>query len=270
MKADAERTIRDLALEMAPRPRLVVLTGAGISAESGLRTYRGPDGLYSDRDAQRLVTVEALRRDPDAVIEHFQGWREQALGVEPNPAHLALAHLGETLGRAMTLVTQNVDTLHDRAGSQGVLAMHGDLATLACYGRRGHVQPWEGTLTPERRCEVRSWSGKVCGDPLRPHVVLFGEPVLHSAAIERAVGQCTAFWAIGTSGTVMPAAGLVLQARLRGACTALFNLTPPGAETDAPAAMSAAQAYDHVILGRATETVPMAVDRLVTEMGCSP
>ncbi len=267
MDPKAARAIRDLALEMAPRPRLVVLTGAGISAESGLRTYRGPDGLYSARDVQRLVTAEALRRDPDAVIEHFQGWREQALGVEPNPAHLALAALERSLGKAMTLVTQNVDTLHDRAGSRDVLAMHGDLATMACYGRRGHVQPWEGTLTPDRRCEVRSWSGKVCNDPLRPHVVLFGEPVLHKAAVERAVSRCTAFWAIGTSGTVMPAAGLVLQARLRGATTALFNLTPPGAESDAPAAMSAAQAYDHVILGRATETVPVAVEMLLKEIG---
>jgi len=270
VKPTVERAIRDLVLEMAPRPRLVVLTGAGISAESGLRTYRGPDGLYSERDVDRLVTVDALRRDPDAVLEHFQGWRDQALTVQPNDAHHALARLEGTLGGSMTLVTQNVDTLHDRAGSHDVLAMHGDLDTVACRGRRGHVQAWEGILGPDRRCEVRSWSGKTCGDPLRPHVVLFGEPVLHTAAIDRAVGRCTAFWAIGTSGTVMPAAGLVLQARLAGATTALFNLTSPGAESGAPAVMSAAQAYDHVVLGKATETVPLAVQRLLEELGGSP
>jgi len=266
VKPETERAIRDLALETAPRPRLVVLTGAGISAESGLRTYRGPDGLYSERDVQRLVTADALRRDPDAVIEHFQGWREQALTAQPNDAHRALARLGEVLGKAMTVVTQNVDTLHDRAGSRDVLAMHGDLATVRC-DRRGHVQPWEGELTPDSRCPARSWSGKVCQAPLRPHVVLFGEPVLHAGAVERAVSRCTAFWAVGTSGTVMPAAGLVVQARLCGATTALFNLTPPGAESDAPATMSAAQAYDHVILGRAAETVPRAVEMLIEEMG---
>ncbi len=266
MDPSAERTIRELALEMAPRPRLAVLTGAGISAESGLRTYRGPDGLYTDADVAQLVTVESLRTRWDDVIEHFQAWREQAMSVQPNAAHRALAELEGELGDRMTLITQNVDTLHDRAGSQRVLAMHGDLATVRCEGRRGHVGPWEVPLTPHSRCEAMSWTGKRCDDPLRPHVVLFGEMVMHPSGIDRAISRCSAFWAIGTSGTVVPAANLVLQAKMAGATTALFNLTPPGSEADGPGAHVAARAFDHVILGRASETVPAAVAALVEEM----
>ena len=266
MDATAERSIRDLALEMAPRPRLAVLTGAGISAESGLRTYRGPDGLYTDADVQQLVTVESLRDHRGEVIEHLQAWREQALAVEPNAAHRALADLEQRLGDRMTLITQNVDTLHDRAGSRRVLAMHGDLATVRCEGRRGHVGPWEDPLTPNSRCLATSWTGKPCGDPLRPHVVLFGEMVMYASDIDRAIGRCTAFWAIGTSGTVVPAANLVLQAKMAGATTALFNLTPPGAEANGPGAHIAARAFDHVILGRASETVPAAVQALMGEL----
>jgi NAD-dependent deacetylase len=267
MGAALERAIRDLALEMAPQPRLAVLTGAGISAESGLRTYRGPDGLYTDADVQQLVMVESLRTRWDDVIAHFQAWRERAMSVQPNAAHHALAELEKALGDRMTLITQNVDTLHERAGSRQVLAMHGDLATVRCEGRRGHVGPWEAPLTPHSRCEAVSWTGKRCGDPLRPHVVLFGENVMHPTDVDRAISRCTAFWAIGTSGTVVPAAHLVLQAKMAGATTALFNLTPPGSEADGPGAHVAARAFDHVILGKASETVPAAVEVLLAELG---
>jgi len=268
MDAKAREAIRTLVLAMAPRPRLVALTGAGISAESGLRTYRGPDGLYSDGDLKRLISVDALRSDRAEVIAHMQRWRELALAAEPNAAHRALARLEARLGRAMTLVTQNVDTLHERAGSRRVLAMHGDLATMRCEGRRPHVQPWVDPLDEASRCDVPSWRGKRrCGAALRPGVVLFGEPVLHGSEIERAVRRCTAFWAVGTSGAVMPAAALVLQARLCGAETALFNLTPPGAEADGDDASLIAAAYHHVVLGRAAETIPAAVDALIEECG---
>jgi len=265
MDEATRRTITELALEMAPRPRLVVLTGAGISAESGLKTYRGPDGMYTEAETKQLVTTEALRRRRSEVLDHFQGWREQAMAVEPNAAHGALVALQDALGERMRLITQNVDTLHERAGSRGVLAMHGDLATMRCDGRRGHVQPWRDPLDESQRCEEVGWTGKRCGDPLRPHVVLFGETVFCASDIDRAVHRCTAFWAVGTSGVVVPAANLVLQAKLAGATTALFNLTPPGAEADGPGAHVAARAFDHVVLGRASQTIPAAVEALLAE-----
>lgn len=262
METGTADAIRLVALHAAPRPRLVVMTGAGISAESGLRTYRGPDGLYSDGDLGELVRAEAMRDQPGRVLAHFQGWREAILAVEPNAAHRALARLEQRLGGDLTVVTQNIDFLHRRAGSQRVLEMHGSLDRVRC-DQHGHEHAWRDPLTIESRCPATSWRGKVCGKPLRPHVVLFGEPVLHAHAIEQAIRRCTAFWAIGTSGVVMPAAGLVLQAKLAGASTALFNLTPPGAEADGPGAHVTAAAYDHVILGRAAETVPAAVDALI-------
>lgn len=260
--------IRLLALAVAPKPRIMVLTGAGISAESGLRTYRGPEGLYSDGQLRSLVSTDALQTKRDEVLAHMQRWREQALAATPNAAHLALAQLEGHLGRNMTVVTQNVDTLHERAGSRRVFAMHGDLATMWCQGRHRHIQPWVDPLTETSRCEVTHWRGrKPCGAPLRPHVVLFGEPVLHGREIERALRRCTTFWAIGTSGSVMPAAALVLQARLSGAETALFNLTPPGTEAEGDDASLIAAAYHHIILGKASETIPAMVNALIKECG---
>lgn len=262
MDRPTQEAIRSLALATAPRPRLVILTGAGISAESGLSTYRGPDGLYSDGSKANLVTAETFGQDRDAVITHLACWRDQALKVSPNRAHRALVELEAALGKAMTVITQNVDNLHQRAGSRRVLAIHGDLTGLRCEARRPHIQPWEGELQSEALCHHLIFGGlRRCSARLRPNVVLFGEPILFGKQVERAVTDCTAFWAIGTSGTVAPAATLVLAARLSGAETALFNLTPPGEESGDDSIVTAA--YHHVILGPATETVPVAVNELL-------
>lgn len=262
-------TVESLALATAPRPRLVVLTGAGISVDCGLRPYRGPGGLLHEVPATAaFVTAGGLAGDRPAALAHFTDWRRQVLAAAPGPAHRALSRLGRLLGPRMTLVTQNVDFLHERAGSTRVLAMHGDLARVRCEAARPHDLPWpEAGLEAGSRCPIRGLLGGPCGAPLRPRVVLFGEAILHGRAIERALDRCTAFWAIGTSGVVAPAATFVLRARLAGAVTASFDLAEPGAEARDELASLAAAAYGWVVIGRADETVPAACEALAAACG---
>ena len=199
---------------------IVVLTGAGISAESGLKTFRGPDGLWEGHRVEDVATPQAFDRDP-ALVQLFYDQRRQRLHqVEPNAAHRALARLDAEWPGELLVVTQNIDDLHERAGAHRVLHMHGELYSawcLACDARA----PWKGDLGDHPACPACSVSGR-----LRPDIVWFGEMPYEMERIDRALMDADLFVSIGTSGNVYPAAGFVQTARYCGAQTLEMNLDP--------------------------------------------
>ena len=198
--------------------KVVVLTGAGISAESGVPTFRDADGLWEGYRVEDVATPEAFLADPETV-HRFYDARRAALGtVVPNPAHLALAQLEEQLGDDLVLVTQNIDDLHERAGSKRVVHMHGELLSALCAGCRSR-SPWDGPM-------LGALCGSCGGGELRPDVVWFGEMPYAMDEIIEALVECDLFVSIGTSGAVYPAAGFVQQARAFGARTLELNLVP--------------------------------------------
>jgi NAD-dependent deacetylase len=212
---DDIRTVRE-ALHAAER--VAVLTGAGISAESGVPTFRGNDGLWKDYRATDLATPEAFARDPELVWEFYNWRRELVAKVSPNPAHKALVEL-EKRAPGFTLITQNVDGLHALAGSQEVLELHGCLWKVRCTGCH--------RVTEDRSLELgNSPSCALCGKPLRPHVVWFGEnldPEILQGAV-KASRHAQVMLVVGTSAVVQPAASLALEAKSHGALVAEFNL----------------------------------------------
>ena len=199
---------------------IVILTGAGISAESGLATFRAADGLWEGHRVEDVATPEAFRRDP-ALVHQFYDARRARLGeVAPNAAHEALARLDASWPGELLLVTQNVDDLHKRAGSKRLLHMHGELNSgwcLACDGRFA----WEGAMGEGAACPACEQRGAV-----RPDIVWFGEMPYQMERIEAALRRCDLFVSIGTSGAVYPAAGFVQTARYCGARTLEMNLEP--------------------------------------------
>ncbi|MBR0553849.1 NAD-dependent deacylase [Stakelama marina] len=200
---------------------IVVLTGAGISAESGVATFRGPGGLWEGHRVEDVCTPEALARDPETVHRFYDERRAGLATVEPNAAHHALARLDAEWRGELLIVTQNVDDLHERAGAKRLLHMHGELRSALCAncGGRRH---WQGALAPGRDCDA-------CGEAmLRPDIVFFGEIPYHMERIEHALADADLFVSIGTSGAVYPAAGFVQSARRHGADTLELNLEPSG------------------------------------------
>lgn len=200
---------------------IVILTGAGISAESGLSTFRDEGGLWAQHRIEDVATPEGFARDPELVQGFYNTRRRELRGCTPNAAHRALARLEAELDGSVTLITQNVDDLHERAGSRNVLHMHGELKKARCL--LCHiVSPWDADITVKDACPT-------CGDSdaLRPHVVWFGEIPLYLDEIDAAIAEADLFISIGTSGAVYPAAGLVTTARALGrARTVELNLEP--------------------------------------------
>ena len=221
------------------KKRLVVLTGAGISAESGLRTFRGNDGMWEHENIEDVCTPDALRRDPKRVKDFYNFLRKGLPNHQPNAAHLALAELEERLGDEFLLVTQNVDDLHERAGSKRVLHMHGDLMKLRCTGGGEHEFPFTGEETLETKCPV-------CGAKTRPDIVFFGEVPLYMDQIQDALRECDEFVYIGTSSVVYPAAGFKSFAKSFGAKVTCLNLEIPDHDPYT----------DVFVQGKATEVVP--------------
>ena len=199
---------------------IVILTGAGISAESGLATFRGPDGLWEGHRVEDVCTPQAFARDPDLVQRFYDMRRAALIGAEPNAAHHALARLDREWPGELLLVTQNVDDLHDRAGSTRLVHMHGELNSALCLECEGRSR-WEAPMLDGPACPL-------CGTPgaLRPDIVWFGEMPYHMDRIERALASADLFVSIGTSGAVYPAAGYVQTARYHGARTLELNLEP--------------------------------------------
>ena len=196
---------------------IVVLTGAGISAESCIATFRGPGGLWEGHRVEDVCTPEALAHDP-ALVHRFYDLRRAALAtVEPNAAHRALARLDAEWPGELLIVTQNVDDLHERAGAKRMLHMHGELKSALC-AFCGVRRSWEGDMPPGTICGA-------CGAPaVRPDIVFFGEMPYAMDRIERALAEADLFVSIGTSGAVYPAAGFVQTARYHGADTLELNL----------------------------------------------
>ena len=227
-----------------------MLTGAGVSADSGVATFRGAGGLWEGRPVEDVATPEAWARDPEGVWRFYQLRRSALRSAEPNAAHRALARLEVEIARRggrCTLVTQNVDDLHERGGSAPI-HMHGELGVLRCEacGSRGrdleNLDP--GAFVPCSACGF---------ERLRPDVVWFGEIPYHLDAIEAALVSCTHFVAVGTSGVVYPAAGFLDAARRVGAHTVVNGLDEP--ENLAPG--------DRFLPGRAAEVIPRLVDELL-------
>lgn len=203
--------------------RIFLLTGAGISAESGLSTFRDKDGLWQRYRIEDVASIEGYERDPARVLDFYNLRRGRLSGVEPNSAHAALARLEQewtARGGEVTLVTQNIDDLHERGGSRRVLHMHGELNKARCHDC-GDVTLCEGDLTLELACGACGRSGG-----LRPHVVWFGEMPLGMELIYEKLVEADLFVAIGTSGAVYPAAGFVAEARRAGIPTLELNLEP--------------------------------------------
>jgi NAD-dependent deacetylase len=198
---------------------IVVLTGAGISAESGLATFRGPGGLWEGHRVEDVCTPEAIADDPELVHRFYDDRRAALVRVEPNAAHRALARLDAAWPGELLIVTQNVDDLHERAGAKRLIHMHGELLSALCAscGDRG---PWDGRLPPGTAC------GGCDNLALRPDIVFFGEMPYRMDEIDAAIRECDLFVSIGTSGAVYPAAGFVQTARYVGADTLEMNLEP--------------------------------------------
>ena len=197
---------------------IVVLTGAGISAESGLKTFRASDGLWENHAIEEVATPQGFARNPDLVHRFYNARRRQLALVEPNNAHRALARFEDRFPGDFLLVTQNVDDLHERAGSENLIHIHGELLKIRCQAC-GQVFSWYHDLSVEMPCACCHVAGN-----LRPHIVWFGEMPLQMEMIYRALSTCDLFVSIGTSGNVYPAAGF-FQAAV-AARTVELNLEP--------------------------------------------
>lgn len=235
-----------MLVRMNDERSIMILTGAGISAESGLATFRGPGGLWEGHRVEDVCTPEALAADP-ALVHRFYDLRRAALAeVVPHAAHQALARLDETWRGALLIVTQNVDDLHERAGARRLLHMHGELQSALC-GACGARARRSDPLPPGTSCAA-------CGAPaLRPDIVFFGETPYHMEQIEAALSQCDLFVSIGTSGAVYPAAGFVQLARRYGAETLELNLEPS----------AGSDWFDESRFGPASVLVPAWVDEVL-------
>ena len=237
-----------LGESISPSDPIVILTGAGISKESGLQTFRDPDGIWAKHKIEDVATPQAFARDPEAVLGFYNVRRAQ-MGdgdVQPNAAHRALGALEGFWPGGVLLVTQNIDDLHARGGSRNLIHMHGELAKTRCNDC-GDLVDGVGDID----------TGMVCGKchatgTMRPHVVWFGEMPLGMDRIGSALGSCGLFISIGTSGNVYPAAGFVQEARAHGAYTVELNL-----EESLGASLFQEGRY-----GPATEIVPAFVDEL--------
>jgi NAD-dependent deacetylase len=221
--------------------RLFVLTGAGISAESGLATFRGSGGLWNGYRVDQVATPEAWHADPLLVWQFYSMRRRDALAAEPNAAHRALATLEQQLGDRFYLCTQNVDDLHERGGSVRVHHMHGSLFESRCVRCNNPFadRSFYETAADLPRCSV-------CGQPVRPHIVWFGEVPLDMDGIYRQLDRATVVLVVGTSGSVYPAAGFVSIANQRRIRTIYIGPEEPLNAT----------AFEEVVLGTATEVLP--------------
>ena len=241
--------------------KIVVLTGAGISAESGLSTFRDSDGLWENHSIEDVATPEGFKRNPELVHQFYNERRRQLQdkNIQPNAAHRALVELeANILSRVnkkkhqdyFLLVTQNVDNLHEQAGQENVIHMHGDLLKIRCL-TCAKIISFTRATSCESICEHCQQVGSI-----RPHIVWFNEMPLHLELIYQALERCSLFMAIGTSGSVYPAADFVGQARLAGANTIEINLEPSLVENF----------FNEKLYGKASRLVPQVVEKLLAEM----
>ncbi|MFV0575452.1 MAG: Sir2 family NAD+-dependent deacetylase [Vibrio sp.] len=234
-----------------PYQNIVVLTGAGISAESGIQTFRTQDGLWENHRIEDVATPEGYLRDPE-LVQDFYNKRRQGLhdpNIQPNSAHKALAELEAKLDGKVTVITQNIDNLHEKAGSEHIIHMHGELLKVRCP-ESNQVISFDGDLTTNSLCHCCQ-----IPNPLRPHIVWFGEMPLKMAEIYALLEEADLFISIGTSGVVYPAAGFVHDARMHGAHTIEINLEPSAVESE----------FAEKRYGKASIEVPKLVAELLSD-----
>jgi NAD-dependent deacetylase len=232
---------------MSDFQHIVVLTGAGLSAESGLSTFRDKDGIWTKYDYREVATPQGFKRNPLLVHDFYNQRRRAHAGVKPNAAHFALARLEREHTGEVVVVTQNIDALHEAAGSKNLIHMHGELLRALC-AHCGDRHAWAQDLGAETLCGRCGAAGG-----MRPDVVWFGEMPYHMEAITEHLGAADLFLSIGTSGNVYPAAGFVAEARAHGAHTVELNLEPS----------DGAGFFAEAIHGPATQIVPAYVERLL-------
>ncbi len=231
-----------------PYQNIVVLTGAGISAESGIQTFRAENGLWEGHSIEEVATPEGFLRAPEKVLNFYNQRRAELLaGIVPNPAHQALAKLANELKGQFTLITQNIDNLHEKAASLEVIHMHGELLKARCAQCEAVID-WQKAQHSSDSCPVCQAVGK-----MRPHIVWFGEMPLSMDKIYARLMQADLFIAIGTSGAVYPAAGFVREAALNGVHTIEINLAPSAVENE----------FAEKRYGKASVLVPILVDEIL-------
>lgn len=240
---------------LSPGDRVFVLTGAGISAESGLPTFRGADGIWRGRRVEEVATPEAFHANPEMVWQFYSERRRRHATVVPNNAHRALAELERALGERFFLCTQNVDSLHEQAGSQRVTHMHGRLMQTRCSRESCRTQPFEDERFYLSRAEIPTCPK--CGAMLRPHICWFGEVPFGMDRIFEELRICNVLLTIGSSGVVEPAASFVRMARMNNARAIYIGPEQP----------ANSMFFDEVVLGRAGEVLPGLVKDAVRAAG---
>lgn len=234
---------------MTDKPDILILTGAGISAESGLATFRSQNGLWNNHKVEDVASIEGFERNPEYVHQFYNELKPEVLAAKPNAAHFALAKLEKEYPGKVNIVTQNVDTLHEKAGSQKVWHIHGQIDQAVCLNC-GHVlQTWSDvdTQTVCPHCQIIGM--------FKPNIVFFGENLLYMNTVEELLRRCGLFISIGTSGVVYPAAGFVQTAKYYGAKTLEFNL-----ETT-----SNNYLFDKHIYGKCGQTLPAFINELLSQ-----
>jgi NAD-dependent deacetylase len=232
-----------MSIEIRESDRVFVMTGAGVSAESGIPTFRGQDGLWEGHRLEDVATPEAFARNPELVWRFYSMRRSVAATCLPNPGHIALAKLEEKLGSRFALCTQNVDALHEAAGSRNVLHMHGQVFESRCSDEECRCRIIRDTGIYMQRSEIPLCE---CGAMMRPNIVWFGEMPMFMEQIIPTIERCTIFVTVGSSGAVYPAASFAQIARINGAKSIYLGLEPP----------LNAHAFDEIILGPSGERLP--------------
>jgi len=245
LRVTAARFDQFAPIEITPSARVFVLTGAGISAESGVRTFRDANGLWEQYRVETVASPEGWEEDPELVWRFYSQRRAQAETVSPNAAHVALAELEKKIGERLFLCTQNVDPLHERGGSKHVWHMHGELMKSRCERVECKRPPFEDHRLYETREAIARCE---CGGRVRPHIVWFGEVPFFMDEIAAALASCDVFVTIGSSGAVYPAAGFVRAVRAKRPDAKTVYVGPEMPEN--------VHAFDECRLGKATEVVP--------------
>lgn len=230
--------------------KIVFLTGAGISAESGLATFRSENGLWNNHRVEDVATIEAYYKNPDYVHDFYNEMKPELWNAKPNKAHLAITKLQKEYPADVHIITQNVDTLHEKAKSKNIYHIHGQINQAVCMNCGQVLETW-GDVTSETVCKNCQVMGM-----MKPNIVFFGENLLYMDKVEELLRTCDLFVSVGTSGVVFPAASFVQTAKYYGADTVEFNLE----------ATSNNFYFDKHIMGKAGETLPKFVDELLLKV----
>ncbi len=226
---------------------IIILTGAGISAESGLATFRASNGLWNNHKVEDVATIEAFERNPDYVHDFYNELKLELIKAQPNPAHLAITKLQQNYPAKINVITQNVDTLHEKAGNQNIYHIHGQINQSVCLNC-GHILETFGNVDTQTQCHNCHVTGM-----MKPNIVFFGENLLCMDTVEQLLSSCDLFLSVGTSGVVFPAASFVQIAKYNGAKTFEFNLEPTSNNFY----------FDKHIMGPAGTTLPAFIEELL-------